>query len=144
MVHIERGVGDVVNDTHCKVVLRSLACEVVEDCLGHSWRELLGAQAVAAANHQDVGLAVFGQYGLDILVERFLMHQVPGPIKDSDLLNAFRRDCQEVFRRERTVETDFDQAHFFTEAVEVFDCLLSNFDAGTHCNDCTRSASGAP
>ncbi len=144
MVHIERGVGDVVNDTHCKVVLRSLACEVVEDCLGHSWRELLGAQAVAAANHQDVGLAVFGQYGLDILVERFAQcTRFLGPIKDSDLLNAFRQDCQEVFRGERTVETDFDQAHFFTEAVEVFDCLLSNFDAGTHCNDYPLSIGGA-
>ena len=73
----EREVGDVVVDAHREVALGAGVGQLVVDRLHHGRRELLGGEAVAAADHGDlvveavdVGLLRLAQRRDHVLVER--------------------------------------------------------------------------
>ena len=72
---VEAGVAYVVVDADGEVILGGGLCELVEDALDHGGRELLGGEAVAAADdlgHGSEGQrgGVLGQDGKDVLIER--------------------------------------------------------------------------
>jgi DNA-binding NarL/FixJ family response regulator len=69
LLGIQRGASNIVYNTHGEVVLRSGCSQVIEDSLGHGWCELLGTQAITAADDHYIGLAILAENRDDILVE---------------------------------------------------------------------------
>ena len=90
--------GHIIDDSHSEVVLRSIGGQIVKYGLNHCRGKLLGAQAVAAANNEDIRTVVSSQNSLYILIERLTeCAWFLSPVQDGDSLDTFRQYRQEVF-----------------------------------------------
>ena len=70
LAQLEGGAGHIVDDADGEVVLGLVLGKVVIDGLDHGGVELLGAEAVAAADDEDVVLARLAQRGADVQIQR--------------------------------------------------------------------------
>ena len=87
------------------------AGEVVVHGLDHGGVELLGAQAVAAADDLNIGLAVLIERGAYILVEGLAQGAgLLGAVEHGDLLAGGGNGLQQALGAEGTVEVHLDQA----------------------------------
>ena len=127
--------GHVVHDADGEVGLGLLHVQVVEhgDDLGRGG--VLGGQAVAAADDQDI-LVLALEEGLDVGEEGFA-HGAGflRAVQDGDAADALREDGEEVLLGERTVEVDGDEAVLAAAAGEVVDGLLDGLGDGAHGDD---------
>ena len=136
LAQLEGGVGHVVHDAHGEVVLRGVGLEVVEHGLDHRGVELLGAQAVAAADHGDIALARFAKRRAHVQVHRLAQGAgLLGAVEDGDLFGGGRDGGHEVAHRERAVQVHLDEAHLFAALVQVIHGLFDGFAGGTHRED---------
>ena len=131
----QAGVGDVVHDAHGEVVLRSSQLQVVEDSLHMGRRELLGAEAVAAADGLD-SASLLGQSSHDVQVQR--LAQGAGflrAIQNGDLLHGCRQGIHKALRAERTIQVHAHEANLLAHGDELVDSFCRHVAAGAHGND---------
>ena len=132
----QAGLGHVVVDADGEVVLGGLLGDVVEHGLDHGGVELLGAQAVAAADHGDVLLARFDQRGAHVLVQGLAQGAgFLGPVQNRDGLAGLGDGLEEVLDAEGTVQVHLDQAHLLALGGQVIHGLLDGVAAGAHGDD---------
>ena len=136
LAQLQRGVGHVVGDAHGEVVLRLVLGQVVVHSLDHGGVELLGAQAVAAADHLDVGAARLKQRGAHVQIQGLAQGAgLLGAVQNGDLLAARRNSAQEVLHGEGTIEVHLDQAQLLALGCQVVDGLFDGVAAGAHADD---------
>ena len=132
LVDRQRALGDVVVDAHGEVV-EAGAVQVVEDRLDHGRGELLGAEAVAAA---DDGQALVGQGGGHVHVQGLAQGaRLLGAVEDGDLLHRLGQGVDQRFQGERPVEADLDQAELGPFLVQVLHGLFDGFAGRAHGDD---------
>ena len=127
-----------------EVVLGLVLGQVVIDGLDHGGVELLGAEAVAAADDEDVVLARLAQRGADVQIQRLAQRAgLLGAVQHGDLLAGGRDGGQEVLHGEGAVEVDLDKADLLAALVQVIDGLLGGVAAGAHGDDDAVGVRGA-
>ena len=129
----QRGAGHIVHNAHGEVVLGRFEGQVVVHGLDHRGVELLGAQAIAAADHGDIVHAGLAQRGAHVGVQR--LAEGTGflrAVEHGDLLAAGGDRGQEVLHGERTVQMHLNQAQLLALGVEVIDGFFDGFAARTH------------
>ena len=139
-VPFEAGFGEVVGDSDGKMVLRLRGLEVVQDGLGHSGGELVGAQAVASADDLRVvlefgasGAHHLADGGADVLVHGFAEGtRFLGPVEHGDGLHACGNRVDEGLRVERTEESDLEKTDFFAPGNQVLDGFFHTVRGGPH------------
>ena len=140
-VVVDRSAGDVVLDADGEVVLRGGGGGVLEDALHHRGRELLGAEAVAAADDLGPGLDPallhrFADRGADVEVERVAEGAgLLDAVEDRDDLGRGRERLGEGFDREREEEADLEHAVLAAGGVEFGDSFVARVGAGAHDDD---------
>ncbi len=108
--------------------------ELVEDRQHAVRSELFGGQTVTPPDHarQRFTFAMIkglGQGGHHIQIQRFrLRARLFGAIEHRNGTRAFRQRREEMFRRERPIETHFQHANFFAARQQ----LINNFLAGAN------------
>lgn len=141
IVERQRGLADVVGNADREAVERFGSSAVVINGLDHARRKFFGGQAVATAvdtRHRSdfiVGKSL-SQRSDDVQIQRFADGAgFFGTVQNVDDLNRLRQSLQEGFGRERTVQTDFNQAVFAAVCIEVIDGFFNRFGTGTHDDD---------
>ena len=128
-------VGNVVVDSQREAVERMFFLEFFEDSEEVFRKNVFGAHTCTAADNVDVEV-FFSYEANDIEVERFAEGaRFFRTVDDSDLLNSLRKNVEEVFVGERTIEVNVDGTDFFALALQVFDSLFSDVGERTHGND---------
>ena len=118
--------------------------QVVVHSLDHGGVELLGAQAVAAADDLNIGLAVLIERGAHVLVEGLAQGAgLLGAVEHGDLLAGGGNGLQQALGAEGTVEMHLDQAQLLALLVEVVDGLLDGLAAAAHGDDHALGIGGA-
>ena len=113
--------------------MEGFGVEVIVDRFDHRRGELFRGEAVATADDFDVFVL---QHADHVEVERLAgCARLFGAVENGNFIAAFRKRLNEVFRGERTVQTDFDQAEFFALSVQLADGLLDGVAGGTHGDD---------
>ncbi len=149
LVVVDRGAGDVVHDADGEVVLRRGGGGVLEDALDHGGRELLGAEAVAAADDLGPGLdpALFHRLadgGADVEVERIAERAgLLDAVEDREELGGGGEGLGEGLDREREEEADLQDAELGAGGVELRDRLVAGVGAGAHDDDHVLRVGGA-
>ena len=129
-------VGDVVHDADGELALGLVLLELLVDSEGRRGSGILGAQAVTAAHHGEVGAASLIECGDNVLVERLANGtRLLGAVHDGDLLDGRGEHVDKVLDGERTEQTDLDQADLLTMSVEVIDDLFEHVAERTHADD---------
>ena len=139
------GTGHVLVDADDKVLLRFGQFQVFEDSLGHGRGELLGTQAVTAADDDRIAVKAadavghrFADGGADIQVERLAQRPgLLGAVEHGDAFNGGRKRRNKCFEREGAVEVDLDYADLLTTLDERIDGVLNRVGSGTHDDDNT-------
>ena len=135
LAHRQAGVGHIVHDAHGEVVLRGVQLQVVEDSLDMGRRELLGAQAVTAADDLDAA-ALLGERSHDVQIQRLAQGAgLLGAVEHGDLLDGSRDGIHEALAVERTVQVHAHQTELLAHGVELVDSLGRNVAAGAHRHD---------
>ena len=131
----QAGVGHIVHNADGEVVLRRVELEVVKHSLNVGRRELLGAQAVTAAD--DLDLAAFlDEGGADVEVERLAQGAgLLGAVEHGDALAGRRDGVHEALGAERTIQVNAHQTDLLAHLVELVDGLGRNVAAGAHRHD---------
>ena len=90
-------VGNIVVNAHGKMIFGLHGFEVVENSLGHAGREVLGTQAVDAADNDGFLRAVFIEGSADVLVKR-LAQAAPflGAVKNGDGFDSGRNGPEKM------------------------------------------------
>ncbi len=149
-VVVEAQVGHVVLDAHGEVVLGLGRRELVEDGLHHGRRELLGGQAVAAADHLGEGEGegalreALAEGREDVLVQRLARGaRLLGAVEDGDGLDRLRDGAEEGLHGEGPEEPDLDEAHLLAARHEVLDGFVGRLGARAHDDDDALGVGGA-
>ena len=130
---VERGIRQIVVDTHGEVVLRLFLFEVLVHRVAHGGVELLGAQAVTAADDLDFGNALFKQRRAHVEIEGLAEGAgLFGAVEHRDLLAGLGQSRNERVRNERAVQAHFDQADFVPLFVHLVDGLFHRVCAAAH------------
>ncbi len=137
LLHVKGEVGDIVVDAHGEVVLGAQGQHVVVDGLDHAGREVLGAQAVAAADNLGRGAdALFLEHGADVKVQGLAKGAgFLGAVKHSDFATGGGQGLEEVLGGEGTVQVDAHQADFFALGNEVLHGFFDDFAGRAHADD---------
>ena len=148
--HGARGLGDpggivgqagpahVVVNADREVIPRRRPVELVEDGLDHRRRQLLGAEAVAAADHarqarQGAGVDGLDEAGEGVQVERLARRpRLLGAVEDGDRPDGGRQHREQVLRRERAEQADLDHADALAAAAQGLCRLARGLDARAH------------
>ena len=136
----------VVHDADREVVLRLRLRELVEDGLHHARRELLGREAVAAAEDERLdregrraAAPRLDERGHDVEVERIADRaRLLRPVEDGERLNGLRERGDERRNVERPVEPDLQDADLLALRGEMVDGLVGRFGARAHEDDDAR------
>ena len=134
----EAGVGHVVDDPDREPPLGPLAPHLVEHPRDHPRRELLGGQAVAAADHDRLNLPLAGAIRLaqrrkhvqeQRLAER---PRLFAPVEDRDALHGLGQRPRQLGRGERPVQPDLRDSHPLALRLEVGNRLACCLPARAH------------
>ena len=131
----ERQIRHVILNAEGKVVGRTFFFQMFIN--GHHIfrHHVLGAQAIAASADADIQ-AGCGDSTLYIQVERFAERaRFAGAVEDSHFLDRLRKSGDEVLHRERTVEVNCDNAHFFAARIERVSYIFGNVCDGADGDD---------
>ena len=130
---------DVILDAHREVVLGLFLGEFVQHRLHHGGRELLGGEAVAAADDlgegegqgaRSLGLAQDRQ---DVLIEGLARGAgFLGAVQDGQSLGGLGQGGEEGRSVEGAVEADLEDAHLLSLGGEVLDGLVGRLGARAH------------
>ena len=127
--HLQGGVGDIVLDTHGKMVLGSGTLHVVKYRLDHGGIKLLGAQSVTAADNPG-SLALFHEGSTHIHIKGIAdASGFLGPIKNRNRLCSGWNGRHHGLDIKGSVETHLDQTDPLAVLVETGDRLLNGFTA---------------
>ena len=123
--------GDIVHNADGEVGLGLLHLQVVIDGNDLGGRGVLGGQAVAAADNEDVVAALEEGFHVG---EQGLSHGTGllGAVQDGDAADALRENGEEVLLGERTIQVAGDETVLAAAACEVVDGFLDGFGDGTH------------
>ncbi len=140
---VEAAVRNVFLDADDEVIFRFGFFEVVQYGFGHGRGELLGAEAVAAADDGRVALEAefagghrFADGGTYIQIERLAEGAgLLGAVEDGDAFDGFGQGLDEGVQRERTVEVDLDDADLLALFDQSVYGVLDGVGAGTHDHD---------
>ena len=140
-VNLQGEVRDIVFDTDGEAVEAALF-EVLIDGEDHGRREVLGGEAVAAADDRDGGV-VDGDF--DVHVQRFADGAgLFRAVENGDAFDGLRQSGEELIRIERTIQADFDKTVLRAAVgVQIVDGFFNGFAAGTHGDDDVRRVGGA-
>ena len=137
-------IGHVVDDAHGEVVLGLGLAEVVVDGLDHGGIELLAAQAVAAADHNEILPTGFPQGGAHVGVQGLAQGAgLLGAVHDGQLLAGGGDGGQELIGGEGPIQADLDEAQLLAPGVQVVDGLLGHVGAAAHDDDHPVGIGGA-
>ena len=140
---LERQMRHIILDANGEVILE-LARKVLVHGVDHGRRELLGAEAVTAADDLDVTSACFNERIDHILIQRLAKGAgLLRAVENRDALAALGQRFDELLRSKRTIQADFQKAQLLSLCVQIVDGLFADVRAAAHDNDdvlCIRSA----
>ena len=129
-------VGHVVDDAQRELALHLSLLQLIVHGKDGGGRRVLAAEAVAAADDLDVGLAGVGKRGHDVEVQRLALGAgLFGAVENGQLLAACRDRGQELVRAERAVQADLHEADLLTLRAQIVDDFLRHVADRAHRND---------
>ena len=98
--------------------------QVIENRNHHSWSCILRAKSVAST-YDKWFISPVVENITDIKVQRIAgSTRFFGTVENTDTFYRIRQNVEEIFRRERTIQMNADQANFFTFGIQVIDNFL--------------------
>ena len=133
---LQRQTGHVVVNADGKAVFRLRGGQVVIHCDDVRGRRILRAEAVPAADDRHILVLAALEGGHDVEIERLAERaRLLGAVEHRNLLDRLRQRSNQMLRRERTVETDLDEADLLTLRGQVVDDLLGGVADRAHRDD---------
>ncbi|OQC55923.1 MAG: hypothetical protein BWX54_01657 [Verrucomicrobia bacterium ADurb.Bin018] len=140
-VNVEVGMGDIIHNADSEAILGRVLLELIKDRLDHGGGELLGGEAVAAADHLGHGRErairhALGESGEHILVERLAIAAgLLRAVEHTDGLDGLGQRRKEIFGGKRPVQAHDDGTDFFALLLQHFDGFQRGFRARAHQHD---------
>ena len=137
-------VGHVVNDAQRELALHLALREFFVHGKDRGGRRVLAAQAVAAANDLDVGLAGIGKRRHNVEVQRLAQGAgLLGAVENRELLAGRGDGRKQLVRAEGTVQADLHEADLLAMRAEIIDDFLRHVADGAHRDDHAVGVGGA-
>ena len=134
--HRKRGVGHVVFDTDGETFFRAFLFHVAIHGNDLTRVGVFRTQAVTARVHRHVREFAVTQRSANIEVQRFADRtRFFGTVENTDLLHGVRESCDQVFDRERAIQTNFDQTDRFAGRIQMIHGFFDGFADRTHRDD---------
>ena len=131
----QRQVGNVVVDAQGESCFRSILCKLFINGEDAGRGGVLGAQTIAAADDGSLASS-FAHRRHNIQVQRLCVSAwLFGAVQNSDLGRGLRNSSQQVFCRERTVQSYFYKTNLLALCGQVVDYFLGDVADGAHRDD---------
>ena len=129
-------VGHVVHNAQGELALHLALRELLVDCKDRGGRRVLAAEAVAAADDLDVGLAGIGKRRHHVEVQRLAQGAgLLGAVEDRKLFAARGDRRDQLVRAERAVQAHLHEADLLTLRAEVIDDFFRHVADRAHRDD---------